>query len=585
LSFFFEAPAIGHPVRNKLMQTQAHQATAGLVATRSVAHVLGAGLLAAAVLAGVPEARAQGRGGRRVAFRTAATVAEVGLQLQVFQGAQAVGLPTPQLHTYRDTAGRIREMQDPRDFWMADQFRGRWEDPQGNRLTLLTPVGRLPNAWPRAHVLREEYTQATAGMRPPENAEEWTAWAEQIAGAQLTEPPRELQAPPRLAAARLFVFQGDAPVRRGVAFTVRPNAFGVDSDRWFFALIECAGGVDAAMLDRELTKSFLTGIAPAARPGGPPRAPTSRHPAATPPAATNATPAAALEASRQRAINSIRGMKKWWYLETPHYVIVSDLPGSQAPLVRRIQADLEPLRATFEAFVPPVAPIEAVSVLRIFNEEADYVRYVDAGMAWSGGAWVPGRGELIVRPQSGGSLRDQRAWIVETVYHEAFHQYLHYALRGRTPGVWFNEGHATFFEGAEPGAGGVTFDEVKRYAEVFDTLVREQRLALGGLFAMSYPQFYAGGGSDQQRRENYARAWGLTYFLRKYAPAAPDHPFAGMADRYHQAFVKSGDAAGALAGAMGGHTPEELEQAITEFWKSSAARRTARQYRPPPAAR
>lgn len=540
------------------------------------------GLLAVALLAGAPGARAQGRGGHRVAFRTAATVAEEGLQLQVFQGAQAVGLPTPTLHTYRDTAGQISEMQAPRDFWMADQFRGRWEDAQDNRITLVTPAGRLPDAWPRVHVLRAEYTQAMAETRPPDSADDWTAWAEQFAGARLAEPPRELQPTPRLAAARLFVFQGDAPVRRGLAFTVRPNAFGVDPGRWFFALVECPGGVDTAALDRELTKSFLAGIAPAARPAGPPRAPTSRHPAATPPAATNATPAAALEASRQRAINSIRGMKKWWYLETAHYVIVSDLPGSQAPLVKRIQADLEPLRAAFEAFMPPVAPIEAISVIRIFNEEADYVRYVGPELAWSGGAWTPARGELIVRPRPGGTLRDQRAWIVETVYHEAFHQYLHYALRGRAPAVWFNEGHATFFEGAEPGAGGMTFDESARHAEVFDTLVREQRLALGGLFVLSYPQFYAGGGSDQQRRENYARAWGLTYFLRKFAPAAPDHPFAGMADRYHQAFVKTGDAEGALAEAMGGRTPEDLEQAITEFWKSSTARRTARQYRPMP---
>ena len=513
----------------------------------------------------------------RLSFRSSIEVATEGLRLPAPPGAIAVGLPPPRLRTYRDGAGRLMEMQEPRDYWISEQFRGRWQDEAGLRMTLAVPLHLLPSEWPRPHVQPSEYAAAMGDAAPPRDENEWIKWAETWASAPLERSPQALRTPSRIAEAWLHTFRGSAPLRRGLAFRVRPNAFDVDTRRWFYVLFEVEEGGGAETLEREIVASFLPNIAVFARPSRDETRTAEKSPGNEPDQPTNDADALAL--SRQRVVDSIRGQRDWWHLETPHYVVASDLKGSRASTVRQIQEDIEPLRGAFAAFAPPTVSIRAVSVMRIFADGDDYVKWVGPDRAWSGGMWIPDRGELVIRAREWGSMRERREWLVGTVYHEAFHQYLHYAFGGQVPAVWFNEGHAVFFEGAEIREGRVTFDEVPRYAAMTHKMVVENRLDISSAIRLSYRDLYEES-TSLVRSENYARCWVLVYFLRKHAEAAPDRPFAEMTDRYLVAFRRTGNNEKSVAEALGTRSIADLEAAIIEFWKSTPARREARRFDP-----
>ncbi len=524
----------------------------------------------------IPLAMAQPRE-PRLSFRSSVEVPAAGLRLPAPPGAKEVGLPPTVMRTYKDGQGRLVEMQSPRDYWVSSQFLGRWESEAGLRMTLAVPMGVLPSKWPRAHILPSEYEAVMRGVAPPADAEEWKRWAETWTGSPLSEPLRALPPTTNLRAAQLFVFGGAPPLRRGLAFALRANAFGVDPQRWYFVLFEMAETAAAETLEREIIRSFLPNIAAAARPSGAIASPVqSRSPSTS---ATGATDADALTLSRQRALDSIRGHRDWWHTETPHYVLVSNLKGSRASAVRQIQEEIEPLRNAFAALVPPVVPIRAVSIVRVFADGDGYVQWVGQDKAWSGGMWMPDRGELVVRAREWGNAREQREWLRGTVYHEAFHQYLHYATGGRVPAAWFNEGHATFFEGAEIRDGKVIVEEELRYAAMTHKMVSEKRLAIASAFQMTYRDLYEGR-AGAVRAENYARCWAIVYFLRKHAEAAPGGPFSDFHRRYLETFGRTGDNNQSLAVALGPQSMADLEAALIEFWNSPSARRAARRFDP-----
>jgi hypothetical protein len=79
--------------------------------------------------------------------------------------------------------------------------------------------------------------------------------------------------------------------------------------------------------------------------------------------------------------------------------------------------------------------------------------------------------------------------------------------------VWFNEGHACFFVGAEVDAKGrVEIPENRRVAHMlreFDAVIAQIPVTLKA----DYAAFY--NGAERQRQLNYTTAWALVYFLRK----------------------------------------------------------------------
>ncbi|MBI5362344.1 MAG: hypothetical protein HZA53_04135 [Planctomycetes bacterium] len=169
---------------------------------------------------------------------------------------------------------------------------------------------------------------------------------------------------------------------------------------------------------------------------------------------------------------------------------------------------------------------------------------------WAGGGngpegwWSPGSNEVItydVRTR-GGALDE----LLETLYHEASHQFTTLASGGGYVPAWLNEGTASFFEGTRAMA-----DHRVLWPDAalgrLTTLVRQLRP--GGtptaLDVVSYssPASYPA--------EYYSFGWGLVYFLQEYEDERTlAHVYRPLYARYSTEIVKRGGDPLALYGAV-----------------------------------
>ena len=96
------------------------------------------------------------------------------------------------------------------------------------------------------------------------------------------------------------------------------------------------------------------------------------------------------------------------------------------------------------------------------------------------------------------------------MFHEAFHQYIHYAVGDVSPHSWFNEGHGDYFAGMTVSGNSIKFN-------VFDWRVGFLKEHIGAgkdlipvRSLIRYPQreYYTNAGLK------YSQGWALIYFLR-----------------------------------------------------------------------
>lgn len=289
--------------------------------------------------------------------------------------------------------------------------------------------------------------------------------------------------------------------------------------------------------------------------------------------------------TRGRVLAGIRSLDDWWHVDLPHYLLVSDLPRNNRTLVIELQKHLESLRKAFTKMWPPRAAAANVSIVRVFNNRDDYVRYVGPDYQWTMGIWIPGKEELVISAsdKSGSSVKRgrERDEILSFAYHEALHQYAHHALGGMPLPLWFNEGHACLFET-------VRFDRTGAKVEIRENEARAEHLLaarpLGprfdivGMMFMSAEEFYAMGAAgpdvDRVRMLHYCAASSLVYFLRKGAPAVfPGVGYEAICDRIlNEVTARPHDHAGAVEAALEGVDRDQLADDFYRFWSSKSMR-------------
>jgi hypothetical protein len=270
---------------------------------------------------------------------------------------------------------------------------------------------------------------------------------------------------------------------------------------------------------------------------------------------------------RDEVIKSIENMEGWWYAEAASYIFLANIKGAGGKsLVRDLQNTLPTLRQGFAKVVEPFSDKTEVNVVRIFESKEAYANYVGDGMEWSVGCWLPARRELCILSQGAQSTdkaeKEQTAVIVR---HEAFHQYLFYASDGIQDAVWYNEGHACFFEAAE-------IDAQKR-VEVKES--NKKRTLMTNLDAAApniqfildadHGQFY--GGDDKKRGLNYATAWGLIYFLRCGTSFGKSAAYANILDTYRKTLRETKNAKTATQEAFKDVDMKAFQAAFLEFWR------------------
>ena len=203
-------------------------------------------------------------------------------------------------------------------------------------------------------------------------------------------------------------------------------------------------------------------------------------------------------------------VRGWDARDTENYILLYGT--SNEALVRRLSQELEAIRTAYVELFPPAAPVEAVSAVRICKDRAEYVQY--GGSPWSGGYWNSEAEELVffeyedTKDDRSRGENDSRI----VLYHEAFHQYVHYSAGELAPHSWFNEGHGDYFSGARfDGTGRITKIGLNPWrARAMIQMAREGRfLPWKELLAYDQAQFYG-----PNRSLCYAQSWSMIYFLR-----------------------------------------------------------------------
>jgi len=210
--------------------------------------------------------------------------------------------------------------------------------------------------------------------------------------------------------------------------------------------------------------------------------------------------------SKPEAWREIRKKKLipgWTALDTTNYLIVYNQEVKR-PLVKAIAQQIEAIREqVYRVLFPPAKEVKAISVVRVCKDAAEYHKY--GGPGGSAGYWSPGDEELVFYQD-----KSNKSDSLRVLYHEAFHQYIHYAVGNVAPHSWFNEGHGDYFAGHNYRAKKFESDVFRwRTGIIANALSSRQYVKLREFLKYTQAQYYARPGLC------YAQGWSFVYFLRE----------------------------------------------------------------------
>lgn len=515
------------------------------------------------------------RAGRSIALRDA------GIRVRVLSGMEPTPLQLPSGQRFLRTEPSGEESQflayDPRDLWRHDQCLGRFVGEAGTMRIFdvrLAPPERMRRVHPAApHVLRQVFRDA---IRPLPNfrAASLRDWVEYLTGTSVVDQSGNVRGLFLHHPYVRFVLENEGPNDVPIyLIQVRRHPRRVVAVWIDLAPKEQYEDVDEAVFD-VLKALRLTPRVGRRRAEGPDPLMQSRRPE------TGRRRDPAYRRTRGAVIRSIRNMQDWWFVETPQYVIAADLPSSRRAFVHDIQENLRAIRAAFRHLIPPQTDnSRSVSVVRIFDEREEFLKYLGDNplKEWAIGLWMPGRDELAISPfEDAGAAADRRT-MMQTIYHEGFHQYVHYALNGVAIPIWINEGHAAFFEGTDVDSRRRTLrvEEVEERAERLEVLLEtagDAPLGLRRLMDMSPAEFYAPFG----RLERYSLAWGMVYFLRKASEQYPQRRYERLCDvTFKTCLQTGGDWRSAVRKSAAVVDMGQLEEDFRAFWSDRGRRKRA----------
>lgn len=268
----------------------------------------------------------------------------------------------------------------------------------------------------------------------------------------------------------------------------------------------------------------------------------------------------------------------WIVHETEHYQIQTDASAASAA---RLGRKLERILALYREFLPCDRALPRFPV-KFFRSYQDYLDY--GGEEGSGGFYDERHAELVatrfenftmevdVPSRPGASTAKSRrvvrvAMPQEKVdaaaYHEAWHQYLHWAVDsdGDFP-AWFDEGMGDYFGQAKPDEEGFELGRLHpEWVEALQEAIRSGRhVPLAEFVRLSRSDYY------DRPMVCYPQGWALVHFLRHSGNVL----HRAVADRLMDAFLKTGEESKAVEAAFRGIDLGVLE---TE-WKAYVLRWT-----------
>lgn len=217
----------------------------------------------------------------------------------------------------------------------------------------------------------------------------------------------------------------------------------------------------------------------------------------------------------------------WKHEDTENYIIIYNT--RDQPLVRRIVSDMESIRKEYERLFPPVAEVEAVSTVRICADRDEYLQY--GGPDGSAGYWNYVTEELVLydgtKREKGKRTDKLDTFIV--LYHEAFHQYIHYSAGQLGLHYWYNEGFGDFFSGAQIKGGKVRRIGVNRWrVNTIQRMIQEQKFVpWKEMIEYERAQYYG-----PNAGLNYAQGWSMVFFLNTCKEVEKSEEWAAILPTY-----------------------------------------------------
>ena len=401
------------------------------------------------------------------------------LRVRLPKDAQAT--PTPATEAYRGVMqhpdGSVVEVDAfvPEQLWRKEQRLGAWADAAGNKYELVAPKSLLGGPFPQAIVTREVYDaiQAKAPALALPTMGKWlTAWV----GAPCGRPTR--LKPLGAVANAIFAEVGNA-----AALVLWLKA---EPDQPYALIVTPGPNADPAAKWRTALSRAMPGFAPI----------------------------------RGGLSGSAKEAGGWLTLDRPPYRLHTDLPRRDRAWLDTLLADMAAIREAYTRALPEPSGVKIpTSVIRVFADPEDYRAYSGEGMEWSAGHFSSVQRELVVMGDAAeDSNKRRRDEIRSTTFHEGFHQYLFLITPAlaNVP-IWFNEGHATFFETFRVRNGKASPGESPRIEAARRAIGLRSPEGLGRFMMLSQPEFYA-----TSIQENYAVAWLLVHWLRTEAKAPLD---------------------------------------------------------------
>ena len=463
-----------------------------------------------------------------------------GLKVRTLQGGKIVQPVAPKAMFYRFRRGEEKWQEthfDVLEFWRAAQRGCQWKDRKGNALVVASLLAPLPD-FEAEHAKREDIEakmSETADAFTDASDEMLAGWVSAYSGTDVGAEALKEMSVSSLDAVRTVDF---GKANRAAA------VFKMKSGGWHYVAFAFAQPAKSSEVTR-LLKQLLSAVV-----------------------ATGTGVGSAKEG-------------RWLTLKMPGYVFKTDLSESQAKaFVKNTGRLMEAMQAAYRRYVPPTKKL-GESTIRVFSRHEEYDDYVSRATGKEAnttiGLWSPSHEELLVLDM-GNSAREETAKILR---HEAFHQYLFYATGGEHHAVWFNEGHACFFEN-------VQYDAKKNTVRVADDPQNRWPGNVGAdpakyaelvpkILMLDYKAFYAG--TLKEVNERYSAAWAVIYFLQKGAPTFAEFAaYRKVLPTYRKAVSEGADATEATQQAWDTVKGRDFAADFLKFWNKRTA---AKNYEPP----
>ena len=438
---------------------------------------------------------------------------------------------------------RLEDRYDKTDLWISRTVDGSWRDDDGREFLLASLAEAVPPIAKDKPVTRSDYVADAVSI----GKKDFNALFSAVDMLSPVPPAEEFTRPHQTPRGYKEVRYYQGTNESAIVCAYLPE----NSERWSFAAWTLADGDDFA----ERLKTFEDEFLAKERTDLDERRESSAAPEKGDSCRSKkAPPPGERELLRADARHSVALYDAWRVTDGDEFTVLDDI-GSAHSFTVSVTNDLKRMRAAYAATVPsPIDGSNVLCVARIFASREEYLDALEANdhddMEWSAAYWSPKRRELVAYLPPDGSEK-----LLETIRHEAFHQYLSYATSMIPTSPWFNEGYAQYFEKGPDGPDFVDSADLVAFAEL-----------LTAVMAMDYDEFYAG--TDRERQLKYRLALSIAVFLEKGASEVRFEPFKDVKRDYVDALIKTKDMRKATAAAF--KTVDNMKLFVSEwtnYWK------------------